>query len=429
MKVVSFALAILFLASASTSAQSGATGTWRIEGTGTTLPWTVVLRSDGTRLGGTVSSCDSVQLTIEIFEGAIDGNTIGFKCQSGDGKRIVSLRGTVQGDEIRFTWDVQVIEGSRGAGGLFGTSAPDQFTVKRVAVGVLPKIAENVSGRDLAAAVNLLQKGVKAEGKLFLPPKIRRARLVLVVIAYGLGFQTFEAREWSRLSEALEAALLSVSFSRINRSEPQGLGATDGEERAAALLSLLERFAHESGHQELIGAPLVFWGHSLAGSAAAAFAGRLPSRTIAFVTYQINPILGGTFEVVSKIPALLLSGGKDSPFYVSGTETLWKRARMAGAPWTFAIQPDATHGDPKSRDMADDLVIPWITAVLRARLSPDSRTLRSINDTSAWLGNLQTGATAPYATLPGPKQEATWLPDEQTARGWSKVVGAVKSGD
>jgi alcohol dehydrogenase (cytochrome c) len=135
MKRISYALAILFAASALTYAQTGPAGTWQVEGVGAPFPWEVVLRADGSsRLIGAVSSCSSVTRAFEIFEGKIDGNTIAFKCKSGDGQRTLTLTGRINGDEIAFTWALQVLAGGNPgnpADGMFGASAPPRFTAKR----------------------------------------------------------------------------------------------------------------------------------------------------------------------------------------------------------------------------------------------------------------------------------------------------------
>jgi hypothetical protein len=95
------------------------------------------------------------------------------------------------------------------------------------------------------------------------------------------------------------------------------------------------------------------------------------------------------------------------------------------APWTFAVEPDATHGDSDGAVLrrSNELMIPWITAVLRYRLPETGNSLRPITDTSAWLGNNQTHEIAPAATFTQWKTEASWLPDQLSARGWQIVVG------
>jgi hypothetical protein len=137
--------------------------------------------------------------------------------------------------------------------------------------------------------------------------------------------------------------------------------------------------------------------------------------------------------VVSKIPALFMVGGKDpnagdasvpnSTSLAGGAGNLWRSGRAVGAPWTFAVEPDATHGDPKDLEKANDLMIPWITAIIRQRLSQDGKTLRVVTEGSGLMGNNRTGEFAPYGAFPGSKLEASWLPDQASARGWQTVLG------
>ena len=137
MKTVSrmFASAILSATCALTYAQTGPVGTWKVEGVGVPFPWELVLRADGPNgLVGAVSSCASRQGAFEISEGEIAGNTITFKCKSGDGQRTVTLSGRIAGDEIAFRWQKQFPEGGvpgPPTDGLFGESAPPQFVAKR----------------------------------------------------------------------------------------------------------------------------------------------------------------------------------------------------------------------------------------------------------------------------------------------------------
>jgi hypothetical protein len=148
-----FAFLILFATCALTYSQSranGPTGTWRVEGDGTRFRWEAVLRADGPNLIGAVSSCNSITRAFEIFEGEVNGETITFKCRSLDGQRTVTLNGRVEGDEIDFTWELQVQDGGNpGANDeMFGVSAPRRFTAKRVpdATDVVAEAAAHVLG-------------------------------------------------------------------------------------------------------------------------------------------------------------------------------------------------------------------------------------------------------------------------------------------
>ena len=145
-------------------------------------------------------------------------------------------------------------------------------------------------------------------------------------------------------------------------------------------------------------------------------------RTIAFVAYR-TPGGGEDVKVLGQIPALFLVGGKDTTVSRAPIENKWTSGRALGAPWTFSLDPDADHGSEESLRKANTLVIPWIAAVLRQRLSPDGAGLRAVTDGSGWLGNSLTGEAAPYGAFPGSKLDASWLPDEPSARGWRTVIG------
>ena len=117
---------------------SGVSGIWQADGS----DWRVALRTEGPeRLLGTVSSCASVRGALEIFDGTVNGNTITFRCRSGDGARTITLRGIIQGDHVTLTWDKQAQDVGNGNGvngptsrevRLFDDSSPRRFTATRV---------------------------------------------------------------------------------------------------------------------------------------------------------------------------------------------------------------------------------------------------------------------------------------------------------
>ena len=431
MRNVSYVLAILFATCAPTHAQTGVTGTWQVEGVGAPFPWQVVLRTDASRLTGMVSSCP--RIGSEISEGHVDGNTITFTCRREDTFGTIAFTGKITGNEIAFTWKLQ--PGDAGAlanNRVFGPSAPPRFTVKRVPDGDLAKssdeTASRVRGVEFAAAVNLPQKDMRVFGTLFLPQQVSLVRAVIVVLRWGNGSLFYPDPEVRRLVEATQSALLLADFATITNpihNAPR-LDGADG------LLMLLQRLAQESGRQEITNAPLLFWGHSAATSFGSQFAGLYPERTLAFVRYHAGSlaVLGGHMEVVRKIPALFLIAGNaiggETGEAAKVARELWKNGRAVGAPWTFSVDPGADHGSDEYLKKANDLVIPWITAVLRQRLSPDGAALRAVTDASAWLGNNQSGEVAPYAKFSGSKSDASWLPDEPSARGWRGLIGAAR---
>lgn len=278
-------------------------------------------------------------------------------------------------------------------------------------------------GTEFAAAINLLQSNVKVIGTLFLPQKVSRVRAVIVVLRWGNGSLLYPDAEFRRLSETTESGLLLTDFATMTGAETS-YRPRYSPDRVNGLVMLLQRLALESGHQELTDAPLLFWGHSEAGGFGPRFAAVHAERTIAFIAYQsaAGPLDQGV-KIQNQIPALFLGDGMGS---APAVQAAWKIGRSAGAPWTFSIEPDATHGDEKYLKKANGLLIPWITAVLRQRLSPDGKALRTVSEGSSWIGNNQTGAIAPSGTVPGSKLDASWLPDEPSARAWQRVRGAAK---
>ena len=113
-----------------TAAENTATvfaGTWEADFPG---PASVALKADGTTLTGTIKGPSQ---TSEIFDGRIDGNTMTFRVKSPDGDRTITFTGTVTGNEIDFTRDVEVVAGGRPGGqGLFGAGAARRFSARRV---------------------------------------------------------------------------------------------------------------------------------------------------------------------------------------------------------------------------------------------------------------------------------------------------------
>ena len=418
-------LAVLLAVAAPAVAQPAPTGTWRVDG----VNWTVFLKMEGAALTGLVSHCATVfEEPAEIYDATLVPITITFKCNSADRDRTIVFTGTVSTDSISFKWEKHLRAGgldNSAVDTIFGGSAPRQFTAKRVPNGALAQAADEARGSEFAAAVNLPAKNAKTEGLLFVSRKVSRVRAVIVVIRYGLGFSLYEVPEWRKLSELVEAALLSVRFSNIGPTAGGLASVNQADGGADALFGLLQRLSQESGHSEVITAPLVIWGHSGGGGVASILAGLHPERTLAFIRYHSGPVTGD-LNVVSKVPALLVAGARDTTSPPQIAETLWKSGRSLGAPWTFAVEPEATHGDEKDLANANVLLIPWIIAVVRQRLSGDASTLRVVDDSSAWMGDNRTAEIAPHNAFAGGKPESSWLPDEASARAWRALRVAAR---
>jgi len=139
-----------------------------------------------------------------------------------------------------------------------------------------------------------------------------------------------------------------------------------------ALLLLLQRLGDESGHRELKDAPLLFFGWSATASFGTTFAELHPDRTIGIIRYHSHRRgMTENLSVLKSIPTLIIAGGKDETAGVQDAEALWASGRAVRAPWTFAIEPNATHGDERVLfRTADNLLAPWITAVVGVDTEP-----------------------------------------------------------
>jgi dienelactone hydrolase len=330
-------------------------------------------------------------------------------------------------------------------------------------VAVQPEV-DLVPGAEFAASANVAAKNVKADATMFVPDAAGRVRVVIVLVeswpgaergAYDLAtglrrpgerrpipdlaVGRFRDQAWRRLSQSCGCALLHFRLGTIRPEEDGGGMVVNGvrirngvsnrvvrtasEGGADALLVILHRLGDESAHQELKDAPVLLWGWSTAASFGMTFAELYPQRSVAFIRYHTHLRgLSPDLKVLRNIPALLIAGGNDEQAGTADAEGLWKRARSAGAPWTFAIESGATHASEESFASSHALILPWIAAVVRQRLEPAGTRLRAITDERAWLGNNHSAEVVPFAAFSGPREGTSWLPDEATARGWQTVL-------
>jgi len=409
-------------------AQGRIDGTWQAVAGKTS--WTVVLRSSGSTLTGVATGCGSGGV-VDITDGTVENTTFTFTCKSGNGDNTLRFAGTVSGDRATLTWTHEVrgnnpLFSCCATSELFGRAAPPRFIAHRIPDGELAQIADQVAGSYYSAAANLRDKDVRVEATLFLPIKVSRVRAVFVVSSIGLGDSLYRDEQIRKLLETTQSAILYARFNHISTRVTNTATANAADGSDVALFTVLTRLAGESSHQELAAVPLLFWAHSAAGPFGPTFAALHPERTIAFVGYHSGGAgqgggRGADIKVISQIPALLFAnGGEEDPGLVNMRESFWKRGRELGAPWTFAVEPGATHGDAEDLKKANALLLPWVTAVLRQRLSTDG-SLRSI-PAAAWLGNIATGEVGPIDVFRESKVEAVWLPDEVSARAWQQVV-------
>ena len=103
-----------------------------------------------------------------------------------------------------------------------------------------------------------------------------------------------------------------------------------------------------------------------------------------------------------------------------------RRLRSLAAPWTFGVEPAIPHGSREGLKQANRVVLPWVSAVIQLRMPPEQLQIRSVDESSGWLGNPETGAIDAYGAFTDVKRRASWLPDEATAQGWRVVTGHAR---
>lgn len=103
----------------------GLAGTWEVE----QVPGRITLEVTGTEVQGRVLVGN---LAAEIFDGRVDGLAVSFKVRSLDGDRIVTFMGQFDGDIIRFSRTVEIVEGgSQGGVGLLAAGGPTDLVARR----------------------------------------------------------------------------------------------------------------------------------------------------------------------------------------------------------------------------------------------------------------------------------------------------------
>src|SRR5580704_11601537 len=139
MKSASRVIGLFFAVALSVAGQDGITGTWKAEDVAF-APWTFTLKANGAKVTGTVSqggssgeTTTSLTEATAIYDGAIEGSHVAFKCDSPDGGRTIAFSGVMAGDIITFTREVKVQPGGYpGMNGVYGASGASNFTAKPV---------------------------------------------------------------------------------------------------------------------------------------------------------------------------------------------------------------------------------------------------------------------------------------------------------
>lgn len=196
----------------------------------------------------------------------------------------------------------------------------------------------------------------------------------------------------------------------------------NGVESDGQILDAIRSAATMSGHPELATAPLLIYGMSGGAPQSSGFTARNAGRVAGLflkVPAGVEELTGGD---ALGVPTYVVQAELDAFVDNAKVRAAFEANRKAGALWTLAIEAGVPHHSlsPAQRQ----LTLNWIQTIAELRLQViASATLRPISESSGWLGDRGTGKVWDWASYPGSRESASWLPSELTAMQWEKFYG------
>jgi hypothetical protein len=270
---------------------------------------------------------------------------------------------------------------------------------------------------------------ISAEYRLWIPSQAVKIR-GLIVKQHGCGDNAAETGlnyandiHWQALAAKYQLGLIGTKLPTGNK--PCEHWALINYGSGKAFLKALNVLATKSNHPELEAAPWILWGHSGGADWVAQMFQQYPQRTIALVSVRC-----GGFTFFGRNPELfntpvLFAVGENEPTVeecVNLPKEVFARYRNAGALWTLAVEVGAGHEVGNSRLLA----IPYLDAVIAARLPEQGGQLRPISEEMGWLGNTVTYETEDTSRYRGRSFESVWLPNKEIASKWQEYMKVGK---
>jgi hypothetical protein len=262
--------------------------------------------------------------------------------------------------------------------------------------------------------------------RIWIPKNVKTIR-GLIVKQHGCGdpaaasgLDHAKDLQWQALAAKHNLALLGTKY--LNGDNPCENWVLINYGSGDAFLKALRAFAEKSQHPELEMVPWVIWGHSGGADWGIQMLQEYPERTIAAIAARGGALnLLGSNPTLANIPVLFAIGEKDT-LSVKELQDLPRRAflryRKMDAPWALAIEAQTGHETGDTRLLA----IPYLDAILTARLSKTGNKLLPIDKTQGWLGDTVANKITPASQFEGNHHEAAWLPNEETAHKWHEYV-------
>lgn len=227
-----------------------------------------------------------------------------------------------------------------------------------------------------------------------------------------------------RYREAMIEFARTQSFALLGTRTVAGGQWSDGS--SMAILNSLRTIAMESGRPELAEAPLLLNGHSFGACASLDFTMEHAQRVIGFIFAKADACLPNLDAARAlSVPAYFFAG-RDDPLVPHAEHRIleaFDRHRARGFVWAMALDDVAGH----SMVANIDLLFDWMAEVTRLRL-PEANSgsapvqLRSLAESTGWLGHPQTFAIAEHRCFADVRPPASWLPSLATARDWQALA-------
>ncbi len=269
--------------------------------------------------------------------------------------------------------------------------------------------------------------GIKVETRMYIPADQKVLRGI-IVWSPGLGGDGRGFATQYRTKVTVEDWGFAAVGVKFPISTNKYIYADQGSGRA--LLNSISAHAADSGHLELINAPLLMFGFSHGGAFAYSFTLWRPSRVIAFACNKSGyATTAVTTPAARAVPGIFFFGEFDHETVYPRMTKILRANRPLGARWSLAEDWGAAH-EPGG---ANNLILPFFDQAIKLRIPEvvapwtGPVVLNWLSQVTGYLGDNQSFRANPstittYGSYPGDKSKASWLPNAVTAGAWRECV-------
>lgn len=240
-----------------------------------------------------------------------------------------------------------------------------------------------------------------------------RALIVLTMGQAAESLSMVEDPDWQQCATAAKSALLGVTLKGVKNGHFLEADKWSGK----TLLTGLKALAKDSQHPELAELPLAFWGNPGGAQFVFSFARWKADRTLAFVSDKSDAYDKSVVFSTRNVPALLITGEKDTPVRLKETMEIFGDQRKKGAVWGWLNEAAIGHNvSQNGRNIARI----FLEEVIVARVGKGG-TPAALTFASGWQGDLKTGEIKKAEPTAANNPSIAWFPGEKTAMVWKNL--------